>query len=120
VSAQAYGVAMPDNDTPWEPPLAGTEVEHLVGALDRLRTTFRWKADDLDATGLQTRIGASALTFGGLLKHLALTEDYLFTRKLSGEPVGEPWESLWDGTDDWEFTSAADDMPEQLYAFWET
>ncbi len=24
-----------------EPPLAGTEVEHLVAALDRLRTTFR-------------------------------------------------------------------------------
>jgi hypothetical protein len=29
---------------PWEPPLAGTEVEQLTGALDRLRTTFRWKA----------------------------------------------------------------------------
>ena len=36
---------------PWEPPFAGTEVEHLVGALDRLRTTFRWKADALDAAG---------------------------------------------------------------------
>ena len=46
-------------ETPWEPPLAGTEVEHLVGALERLRTTFRWKADGLDATGLRTRIGAS-------------------------------------------------------------
>lgn len=52
-------------------PLAGTEAEHLVGALDRLRTTFRWKADDLDSAGLQTRIGASSLTLGGLLKHLA-------------------------------------------------
>lgn len=30
-------------DTPWEPPLAGSDLEHLVGALDRLRTTFRWK-----------------------------------------------------------------------------
>jgi hypothetical protein len=30
-----------------------------------------------------------------------------------------PWESLLDGTDDWEFTSAADDTPEQLYALWE-
>jgi hypothetical protein len=77
-------------DTPWEPPLAGTELEHLVGALDRLRTTFRWKVDDLDADGLRTRIGASSLTFGGLLKHMAINEDYVFTRKLSGEPVGEP------------------------------
>jgi uncharacterized damage-inducible protein DinB len=106
-------------DTPWEPPLAGTEIEHLVGALDRLRTTFRWKVDDLDADGLRTRIGASSLTLGGLLKHMAINEDYVFTRKLSGEPVGEPWQSLWEGTDDWEFTSAADDTPEQLYAFWE-
>ena len=28
-------------DYPWEPPLAGTEVEHLVGALERLRTDPR-------------------------------------------------------------------------------
>jgi hypothetical protein len=34
-----YGGAMTDSDHPWEPPTAGTEVEHLVGALDRLRTT---------------------------------------------------------------------------------
>ena len=106
-------------DTPWEPPLAGTELEHLVGVLDRLRMTFRWKADDLDAAGLGTRIGASALTLGGLLKHMAINEDFVFTRKLTGEPVGEPWESLWDGTDDWEFTSAAEDTPQQLYGFWE-
>ena len=104
---------------PWEPPLAGTELDHLVGALDRLRTTFRWKADDLDAAGLATRVGGSSLSLGGLLKHLAINEDFIFTRKLSGEPVGEPWESLWDGTDDWEFTSAANDTPEQLYAFWD-
>ena len=39
--------------------MAGTELEHLTGALDRLRTTFRWKAGDLDAAGLHARIGAS-------------------------------------------------------------
>ncbi|WP_036465262.1 DUF664 domain-containing protein [Mycolicibacterium iranicum] len=107
-----------DSDTPWEPPLAGTEAEHLLGALDRLRTTFLWKADDLDAAGLQTTIGASALTLGGLLKHLAFAEDVMFTDKLAGEPVGEPWATLHDGTDDWEFTSAATDSPDQLYAYW--
>jgi hypothetical protein len=51
---------MTNSDYPWEPPLAGTESEQLVGALGRLRTTFRWKADDLDAAGLQARIGASS------------------------------------------------------------
>ncbi|HEX9066544.1 MAG TPA: DUF664 domain-containing protein [Streptosporangiaceae bacterium] len=107
---------MTDNDTPWEPPLAGTEAEQLLGALDRLRTTFRWKADDLDAAGLQTTVGASTLTIGGLLKHLALNEDAMFAAKMRGEPLGEPWDSLGqDGSDDWEFASAAHDKPELLY-----
>jgi Protein of unknown function (DUF664) len=111
---------MTESDYPWEPPFAGTEAEHLAGALDRLRTTFRWKADGLDAAGLQTRIGASSLTLGGLLKHLALIEDYTFTTKMSGQPPGPPWKaSNWDGNEDWEFTSAADDTPEQLYELWD-
>ena len=111
---------MTDSDYQWEPPLAGTEVEHIVGALERLRATFRWKADDLDAAGLRTRIGASSLTLGGLLKHLAAVEDYTFTAKLSGRPRGPPWDTTgWDGSNDWEFSSAADDTPEQLYALWD-
>jgi hypothetical protein len=56
-----------DSDRPWEPPAAGTEVEHLLGALDRLRATLRWKADDLDEAGLRARVAASSLTLGGLL-----------------------------------------------------
>jgi hypothetical protein len=111
---------MPNDDNPWEPPLAGSEAEHLVGALDRLRTTFRWKADGLDAAGLQTRIGASALTLGGLLKHLAANEDYATTTKLTGEPLGAPWDpAAWDDDSDWEFTSAASDAPDHLYALWD-
>ena len=104
----------------WEPPMAGTELEHLVGALDRLRMTFRWKAEGLDAAGLQTRIGASSLTLGGLLKHLASNEDYMFTKKLRGDPIGAPWDATgWDGSNDWEFSSAADDTPDQLYALYD-
>jgi hypothetical protein len=113
---------MTNGDYRWEPPLAGSEVEHLTGALDRLRTTFRWKADDLDAAGLRTRIGASSLTLGGLLKHLAAAEDYMFATKLSGEPIGAPWDATgWDGSKDWEYTfsSAANDTPVQLYALWD-
>jgi len=107
-------------DYPWEPPLAGTEAEQLLGALDRLRTTFRYKADDLGAAGLGARLGVSALTLGGLLKHLALIEDYYFTTKLRGAPIGEPWASFGEGRgDDWEFTTAADDAPATLYALWD-
>ena len=111
---------MTNSDYPWEPPLAGTEIEHLVAALDRLRTTFRWKADDLDAAELQAHVGASSLTLGGLLKHLAAVEDYTFTKKLTGDPIGAPWDTTgWDGSNDWEFASAAKDTPEQLYAYWD-
>jgi hypothetical protein len=107
-------------DYPWEPPLAGTEAEHLVGALDRLRTTFRWKADALDAAGLATRIGASSLTLGGLLKHLARAEDEMFGPKLSGASPSAPWDTApWDADPDWDFTSAADDTPDELYAIWD-
>src|SRR5215218_9187854 len=111
---------MADSDYSWEPPLAGTETEHLLGALDRLRTTFRWKADGLDTAGLRTRIGASSLTLGALLTHLAFVEDYVFTVKLRGVSPGPPWESAdWDGVPNWDFMSAADDAPDRLYGLWE-
>ena len=68
---------------------------------------------------LRARVGASSLTLGGLLKHLAFVEDYPFTTKLTGERVGEPWDfSEWDD-EDWPFTSAARDTPDELYALWE-
>jgi uncharacterized damage-inducible protein DinB len=114
----AYRDAMTDNDTPWEPPPAGTEVEHLLGALDRLRTTFRWKADGLDEAGLRTEVGGSSLTLGGLLKHLALVEDHYSTTRLSDAPIGEPWETQYEG-EEWEFTSARSDSAAELYALWD-
>jgi hypothetical protein len=107
-------------DPPWEPPFAGTEVEHLLGALDRLRWTFRWKAADLDAAGLRQGVGASTLTLGGLLKHLAVQEDYCSAVKVAGEPMPAAWDDNgWDDDQDWELTSAASDEPERLYALYD-
>lgn len=105
---------------PWEPPLASSELDHLVGALDRMRTTFRWKADGLDGAGLARHVGASALTLGGLLKHLAAVEDTTFSWKLAGQHPGEGiWHPETWGENDTEILSAADDTPEQLYAAWD-
>ncbi len=105
---------------PWEPPLSGTEVEHLLGALERQRATFRWKADSRGKAGLTATVGASTITLGGLLKHLALVEDVQSTLKLSGEPLGELWTSMpgMDGPD-LEWTTAADDDPAFLYALYD-
>jgi hypothetical protein len=93
---------------PWEPPLDGTEAEHLLGALGRQRATFRWKADGLGEAGLRRRLPSSSLSLGGLLLHLAMCEDYYLTTKLRGEELVEPWRSLGhDGTDEWEFATEA-------------
>jgi Protein of unknown function (DUF664) len=101
----------------WEPPFSATPSEHLLAALDRQRATFRWKADGLDADDLALTIGASSLTIGGLLKHLTRVEDVHFTWKLSGAAPTEPWRSHdWDAEPDWDFESAAQDTPEELYA----
>ena len=93
---------------PWEPPIDGTEAEHLLGALGRMRATVRWKADGLDEGGLRKRLASSDLSLGGLLVHLAMCEDYYLTTKLRGEELVEPWRELGhDGTDEWEFTTDA-------------
>jgi len=105
----------------WDPPTpTGTEAEQLLASLDRLRATFRWKADGLDSAGLRTRIGSSALSLGGLLKHLAAVEDHVSTVRLDDAPMALPWRELGhDGGNEWEFTSAADDPPRELYELWD-
>ncbi|WP_157018503.1 DUF664 domain-containing protein [Cryptosporangium arvum] len=100
-----------------EPPIAGTEAETWLGSLDRQRATFAWKCSGLDAAGLNATVGASTMTLGGLLKHLALVEDQYFTVRLRGGDYPAVWES-YDG-DGWEWRSAADDSPEDLRALWE-
>ncbi len=103
----------------WEPPLAGNEFEHLMGSLERMRATFAWKARGLDSAGLSFRFQSSSLSLGGLIKHLARAEDEMFTKKLWGDEVSEPWRSApWSEDPDWDFTSAAHDTPGELYELW--
>lgn len=101
---------------PWEPPLAGTDAEQIVAALDRQRATFRWKTDGLDAAGLGSRVGASRLTLGGLLMHLALVEDYYSSTRLSGTPLDPRWDEVV-ADEDSDF--APRESPEQLYALYD-
>jgi len=103
-----------------EPPVAGNETDTLLGSLERERAIFAWKCGGLDADGLSTTVGASSMTLGGLLKHLALVEDEYFERRVHGREYGPPWDTAdFDADPDWEWHSAADDTPDQLYALWE-
>lgn len=103
----------------WEPPLAGTDTEHVFATLERLRATFRWKADGLDADQLRSRaVPTSTLTVGGLLKHLAVCEDDVFCWRVSGRPP-VTWLSVpEDEVERWQFTVGSEESAEQIYALW--
>lgn len=104
---------------PTEPPVAGTEIDTLIGSLERQRRTFAWKCGGLDAAGLRATTAATTMTLGGLLKHLALVEADYFSMKLLGRDPGPPWNTVdWDADPDWEWRTAAQDTPEALYALW--
>jgi Protein of unknown function (DUF664) len=104
------------------PPVAGTEIESLVGALERNRRTFAWKCGGLDADAMRRTLGPSTMTLGGLVKHLALVEDHYFAHQLTGAPgLSAPFDSVDFDTDpDWEWRTAADDSPEDLMSLWTT
>src|SRR3954449_9925849 len=103
-----------------DPPIAGAEILTLLGALERERATFAWKCSGLDEAGYRATVGASTLTLGALLKHLALVEDDYFSHRMEGRSPGKPWEDVdWDADPDWEWRTAADDPPEELLALWE-
>jgi hypothetical protein len=112
--------AAPDGDP--RPPANGSEIETLVGALERNRRTFAWKCRGLDAAAMRRTLGPSTMTLGGLVKHLALVEDEYFTRQLTGAPgLSAPFDEVdFDSDPDWEWRTAADDAPEGLWRLWET
>jgi uncharacterized damage-inducible protein DinB len=103
-----------------EPPFAADETETLLGFLDFHRATLAWKCSGLDAAALRATVGASSMTLGGMLKHLAMVEAVWFARRLSDREMGLGLDEVdWDADPDWEWHSAAEDTPEQLWALWQ-
>lgn len=110
----------PELPGPPEPPVAGDETATLLGSLERQRATLAWKCGGLDAAGLRATHAPSSITLGGLLKHLALVEDDMFSRLLLGRDPGPPWDAVdWAADPDWDWHSATEDTPEQLLTLWQ-
>jgi uncharacterized damage-inducible protein DinB len=103
-----------------EPPLTADESGTLIGFLEYQRATLAWKCAGLDKAGLSARVAASTMTLGGMLKHLALVEDYWFSEWLYGRDAQPPWDTVdWDADADWDWHSAATDTPDQLRTLWQ-
>ncbi|QWF21951.1 DinB family protein [Nocardioides sp. LMS-CY] len=101
-----------------ETPLAGTEIEALVGSLNRMRTYLLWKCGGVDDAGIRATLGTSTLTLGGLLKHLSVVEAITFSWKLHGRRPFAPFEDAdWDDPD-WHFRVEDDDTPASLEALY--
>jgi uncharacterized damage-inducible protein DinB len=103
-----------------EPPLAADEIATLLGFLEFQRATLAWKCAGLDTAGLRATVGVSSMTLGGMLKHLACVEHSWFSRALHGQDPQPPWDTVdWKADPDWDWHSAAEDSPEQLFALWQ-
>jgi len=103
-----------------EPPLAAGETATLLGFLDYQRATLAWKCAGLDGAGLRATVGASSMTLGGLLKHVAYVEDYWFSQRLHGHDPQPPWDEVdWDWAGDSDWRLAVGDASEQLFALWQ-
>ena len=103
-----------------QPLLAGDEAATLLGFLDYQRATLAWKCSGLGSEGFSTKVGASQITLGGLVKHMALVEDWWFRQWLNNEGWRPPYDAVdWESDPDWEWRTAADDSPEELLAQWQ-
>jgi hypothetical protein len=103
-----------------DPPTHGDERTLLLGFLDYHRATLRLKAGGLDAAQLATSLPPSDMTLGGMVKHLGLVENNWLREVFLGEPPSEPWRSVdWEADYDWDWHSAKDDSPEEIWALYE-
>ncbi len=99
-----------------EPPLAGTEVETLLGFLDHQRATLAWKCRDLDDDQLRASIHPTTMSLGGVLMHLARVEDNWFSEVVGEVERSEPWATMaWAA--EWDDAAAA--TGDDLHQGWE-
>lgn len=101
-----------------EPAPMPDEIGMLLFVLDRSRAQFAWKVGGLDAEALRSRpLPSTAMTLGGLVKHLALVEE-LYAIDLTGAAPGPPLSDADHDDPTWAWRTAADHTPDELYAMW--
>src|SRR4051812_43181082 len=103
-----------------DPPLHGDEVTVLRSFLDYQRDTFRWKCGGLTQQQLAQPLPPSDMTLGGMMKHLAIVESSWFESIFAGGETMPPFDTVdWDADRDWEWHTARDDTPEELFSLFD-
>ena len=116
LASRTWGTLQVDEHGRPEPPLAGTEAEMLVAFLELQRGTIAWRTRGLSDEQLRQPLHPTAMTLGGLLKHLARVEDGWFSDVVAEGGPQEPWASTpWAQ----EWTTAGEDSGAALRALWE-
>jgi uncharacterized protein DUF664 len=103
-------------DLPLEDLRQGDEAETLCWALERVHQQFAWKTGGLTAEQLRRQHAPSKMTLAGLIKHMASVEE-CWTADAQGREPDLPWVPS-ETEEDWDWQSAVDDDPEELYALW--
>jgi hypothetical protein len=111
------GIYIPRNV---DPPFGADDLPTLLGFLDRQRATFAWKTSGLDLAALSATHPPSAMTLGGMLKHLARFEDDMVAEWLLGEDQIAPWNDIdWATDPAWDWRTGATEAPDLLYGRWQ-
>ncbi len=107
-------------DSRVDPPLLADEVTTLRAFLDFSRDTFRWKCQGLTQEQMAQAHAPSDMTLGGMMKHLALVESHWFEDVYSDRGLMVPFDVIdWDADPNWEWRTAQDDSPEELFALFD-
>ena len=103
-----------------ERPQRADEATSLRGFLDYHRDTLRMKCSGLSQEQLAQPLPPSGMTLGGMMKHLAIVDQSWFEDDFMGRGLMPPFDTAdWDADRDWEWHSARDDTPEQLFALFD-
>ncbi len=83
------------------PPVTANERITLEQFLDYFRSVLLRKADDLDEAQARHQIGVSQMDMLGLIRHMALVEQWWFSQAFAGSTEADLWEDPDDRDADW-------------------
>jgi len=88
------------------PPVTADERTTLEQFLDYFRSVLVRKADGIDEAQARRQVGVSAMDMLGLVRHMALVEQWWFSQAFAGSTEPDLWEDPDDHDADWHHSPA--------------